>query len=158
MKKAQAAMEFLMTYGWALLVVLVAIGALAYFGLTNPTTFLPDQCLLATGFHCSSSFATANAGASNPVTLSIQNEIGYQITGFTVAVTDTAGTPLTSTAADCVGTPQTVGYGQSVTCGYQLPAGTGAGSQLKGQVTLTWADVGGNIHSRTGNLALTVEP
>jgi len=31
MKKSQAAMEFLMTYGWAILVVLVAIGALAYF-------------------------------------------------------------------------------------------------------------------------------
>jgi len=26
-KKAQAAMEFLMTYGWAILVVLVVIGA-----------------------------------------------------------------------------------------------------------------------------------
>ena len=30
-RKSQAAMEFLMTYGWAILVVLVAIGALAYF-------------------------------------------------------------------------------------------------------------------------------
>lgn len=28
-----AVMEFLMTYGWAILVVLVAIGALAYFGV-----------------------------------------------------------------------------------------------------------------------------
>ena len=31
--KSQAAMEFLMTYSWAILVVLVAIGALAYFGV-----------------------------------------------------------------------------------------------------------------------------
>jgi len=41
MKKGQALMEFLMTYGWAILVVLVAIGALAYFGVLNPERFLP---------------------------------------------------------------------------------------------------------------------
>lgn len=32
-----------MTYGWALLVVLIAISALAYFGLLNPDKFLPDK-------------------------------------------------------------------------------------------------------------------
>jgi uncharacterized protein (UPF0333 family) len=32
-KKNQVATEFLMTYGWAILVVLVCIGALAYFGI-----------------------------------------------------------------------------------------------------------------------------
>jgi len=31
--KLQAAMEFLMTYGWAILFVLLAIGPLAYFGV-----------------------------------------------------------------------------------------------------------------------------
>ena len=44
-KKAQAAMEFLMTYGWAILVVLVVIGALAYFGVLSPKKLLPDKCL-----------------------------------------------------------------------------------------------------------------
>ena len=39
-KKSQAAMEFLMTYGWAILVVLVAIGALAYFGVLSPCSQL----------------------------------------------------------------------------------------------------------------------
>ena len=32
-KRAQAAMEFLMTYGWALLVILLVIAALSLFGL-----------------------------------------------------------------------------------------------------------------------------
>jgi len=34
-KKSQAAMEFLMTYGWAILVVLVALGALAYLAVLS---------------------------------------------------------------------------------------------------------------------------
>jgi len=43
-KRAQAAMEFLMTYGWAILVVLAAIGALAYFGVLSPGNLLPHKC------------------------------------------------------------------------------------------------------------------
>jgi len=39
-------MEFLMTYGWAILVVLAAIAALAYFGVMSPTKFLPESCTL----------------------------------------------------------------------------------------------------------------
>jgi len=41
-----------MTYGWALLVVLIAIGALAFFGVLNPTRFLPTTCILGPGFAC----------------------------------------------------------------------------------------------------------
>ena len=51
-RKSQAAMEFLMTYGWAILVVLAAIAALAYFGILSPEKFLPQKCLIETGFTC----------------------------------------------------------------------------------------------------------
>ena len=42
-RKGQAAMEFLMTYGWAILVVLAAIAALAYFGVLSPSKMLPER-------------------------------------------------------------------------------------------------------------------
>ena len=42
-KKSQAAMEFLMTYGWALLIVIIVIAALVFFGLLNPDNLLPDK-------------------------------------------------------------------------------------------------------------------
>ena len=50
--KAQAAMEFLMTYGWAILGVMAAIAALAYFGVLTPSKFLPESCMLGTGMAC----------------------------------------------------------------------------------------------------------
>jgi len=50
--KGQAAMEFLMTYGWAILVVLAAIAALAYFGVLSPQKFLPEKCILEAGLAC----------------------------------------------------------------------------------------------------------
>ena len=46
LRKAQAALEFIMTYGWAMLIVLIAIGFLAFFGVFSPHTFLPDMCVL----------------------------------------------------------------------------------------------------------------
>lgn len=40
MKKSQATMEFLMVYGWSILVVIIVIGAL-YFVVLNPDLFSP---------------------------------------------------------------------------------------------------------------------
>ena len=36
LKKSQAALEFIMTYGWAILAVIIAIAALSYFGVLKP--------------------------------------------------------------------------------------------------------------------------
>lgn len=52
MRRAQAAMEFLTTYGWALVVVLVAMGALAYFGVWSPKSIMPDNCEIGVPFTC----------------------------------------------------------------------------------------------------------
>ena len=51
-KKSQAAMEFLMTYGWAIVVVITAIAALAYFGVLTPEGFMPTQCTFPIGISC----------------------------------------------------------------------------------------------------------
>jgi hypothetical protein len=52
MRKGQAALEFLTTYGWAFLVILVMIGALAYFGVLNPSKLLPPKCIFAPEIGC----------------------------------------------------------------------------------------------------------
>ena len=45
-------MEFLLTYGWAIVVVLVAISALAYFGVLTPGKWMPRQCIGPQGLSC----------------------------------------------------------------------------------------------------------
>ena len=42
-KKCQAAMDFLMTYGWAILVVFAVIGYLAHYGILSPDRILPEK-------------------------------------------------------------------------------------------------------------------
>ena len=73
-RKSQAAMEFLMTYGWAILVVLAAIAALAYFGVLSPEKFLPEKCLMETGFTCISSKVETSQS-----TIVLQNGYGRTI-------------------------------------------------------------------------------
>ena len=51
-KKGQAALEFLTTYGWAFLIILVMIGALAYFGVLDPSNFAAERCVANTPLAC----------------------------------------------------------------------------------------------------------
>jgi len=51
-KKSQAALEFLTTYGWAFLVILLMIGSIAYFGLLSPSKLLPNRCNFGSEFQC----------------------------------------------------------------------------------------------------------
>ncbi|MBN1645473.1 hypothetical protein JW868_00365 [Candidatus Woesearchaeota archaeon] len=83
MRKAQAAMEFLMTYGWAILVVLAAIGALAYFGVLTPSRYLPSQCTASTGFGCVEYFGD---GATDIVVATLTNNGGYDITQGSITI------------------------------------------------------------------------
>ncbi|MGC8662693.1 MAG: hypothetical protein ACP5RT_02830, partial [Candidatus Micrarchaeia archaeon] len=39
--KAQSAMEYLMTYGWAILIIAVVLGALFQLGVFNANNFAP---------------------------------------------------------------------------------------------------------------------
>ena len=52
MKKAQSSIEYLFTYGWAILAISVAIGALAYFNFSNPQSFVAEKCELGAQITC----------------------------------------------------------------------------------------------------------
>lgn len=89
-KKTQAAMEFLLTYGWAITVVVVAIAALAYFGVLDPGKWLvTSTCMLPAGLSCldhTVTYKTDFAGnPNNEITLYIKNNLGakYKIPGNT---------------------------------------------------------------------------
>ncbi|MBI2522806.1 hypothetical protein HYW19_00280 [Candidatus Woesearchaeota archaeon] len=73
--KAQAALEFLTTYGWALVVVLIVISTLAYFGVLSPDMFFPNKCSLPGGVTC-----LDHEVGSSRITLVLQNNFGETIT------------------------------------------------------------------------------
>lgn len=51
-KKGQAAIEFLMNYGWAVLIIAVAMTAILATGAFNPNYFVMEECYLGPAFNC----------------------------------------------------------------------------------------------------------
>jgi hypothetical protein len=72
-KRGQAAMEYLMTYGWAILVIVIVLAALLYLGIFNIAGKTPDTCTFQIGLQCNSYLLSA---ATDRVRLDMMN--GYQ--------------------------------------------------------------------------------
>jgi hypothetical protein len=147
-KRAQAAMEFLMTYGWAILVVLAAIGALAYFGVLSPDRFLPEKCTLPSGVAC-----LDFTGTSTVVTLVIQNSAGFDMTGVAVTINSSATNGnfgCTDAGGDAT---LTDGEKDSFTC---TSAGLDSG-KFKGTLNIAYTNSQTSLaHSKAGELILKI--
>ncbi len=78
-RNGQAALEFLTTYGWAFLVIIVMIGALAYFGILNPSRFLPDRCTFPTEVPCRDSQITMDGAGNVNVSFVLADNLGNSI-------------------------------------------------------------------------------
>ncbi len=151
-RKAQAAMEFLMTYGWAILVVLVAIGALAYFGVLNPSKFLPSSCVVTPGISCDDHRLRADGTA----TIVLRNGVGQDLTGVALNIN------YTTTGALCtlgVGNPTSIVDGQQGTFTFTACPGVGSpGSKYKADLVLSYQAGGSSVvHKKVGALVTNVE-
>ena len=93
-KKSQVAMESLMVYGIAILIVMLAIGALMYFGVLDLGAYLPDSCKIKGGtFDCTD---YAWSVLANELQIEITNRAGKTITnlgGATTCMLEEEGDP-----------------------------------------------------------------
>lgn len=76
-RRGQAALEYIVTYGWAFILILVAFGALAYFGVLSPNRWLPDKCDLGAQLECQDYQVVA--GPPSTVSLYVRNSFGKDI-------------------------------------------------------------------------------
>ena len=73
--RQQSAMEYLMSYGWAILIIAIVLGIIFYYGLLTPPT--PNACIPAVGFGCQNPLFTTSGF--------LQAQIG-QDTGQTIYI------------------------------------------------------------------------
>ena len=159
-QRGQAAMEFLMTYGWAILVVLIAIGALAYFGVLNPSRFLPRSCTLMPGLDCDEFKVDNSVGQ---VQLYIRNGIGDSITFSTLGVDINADGDMVDAGTDCltISAPLTIADGAlSAQINIDCPAaaiGT-VGDRFRGDILGGYTLAGSTLdHTMAGSIISEVE-
>lgn len=77
--KGQAAMDFMMTYGWALLIILVALGAISFYFLRG-SSFAPDLCVLIPGLGCSNAVAYQDS-----LRFTVTNGMGQDLTQLQIS-------------------------------------------------------------------------
>jgi hypothetical protein len=139
-KRSQAAMEFLMTYGWAILAAVIVIAVLAYFGVFSPSTYVPNSCTLAAPFGCNAGIAETDG-----VTVELINGAGETLTVTNVAVAGCGSTA--GTGAIAAGTPTPVVVACTLT----------EGSKFKGDITVTYNKAGSTLSlTTTGSITSKV--
>jgi len=154
-----------MTYGWAILVVLIAIGALAYFGVLNPARFLPNSCTLFPGLACTDFRVDEDGGDPfGSITLIIRNGIGDALDMSEVKI-------LVDGGSICIGV--TLLDGDTLIAGPGADLADGAlgnltmmdcqlgsvGDRFKADVEIIYTTgTSGLQHVRTGAIVAQVEP
>lgn len=159
-KRAQAALEFLTTYGWAFLVILIMISALAYFGILNPSRLLPDRCTFGTEFDCQDYLISKT---NNELLLRLRNNVGQ-----TISVTELNATSETATSVRCEGSDidilQSWGASQvkdiNITCINYDESGFIQGDKGKINIKLTYYTVKSGpayLHDVHGDVYATIK-
>ena len=84
-EKDQSAMEYLLTYGWAILIVAAVLGVFFFLGIFNGNSLLPQACIAEPGFSCSNPILDPNGAVL--VSLSYDGSQPITVTGLLCNVT-----------------------------------------------------------------------
>jgi len=163
-KKAQITMESLLLYGAAILVVLLAIAALTYFGVLDLGRFLPEKCdLSGTGiFTCEEWMVTADAAADGDNILVVVRNKGTKTVTIKEIRFDTGSTGYVDSdyceedITDIDVLPGKLSEAIEITdCDIKLDPG----DRIKGQVTLTHMYSDGVLDmTTTGEMSAKITP
>ncbi len=160
--KAQAALEFLTTYGWAFLVILIMIGALAYFGILTPSKILPNRCNFGPEFGCSDFRIAATAIAPDPANsfrLKLKNNIGEVVDPTAVNLFKEDGTAYAGCVAAAGNTAAGFAAGATREMVWTACTAPGwvAGDKAKVLVTVTYNKPSGYAQTVRGEIYSTVQ-
>jgi hypothetical protein len=167
-KKGQAAMEFLMTYGWAILAAIIAIGVLAYFGVFSPGRLVGGSAIVSPPFNIDDFRIADGAGGTDNVTLQVTQSLGesvslsltdtttYTDNGFEITLADNSVCNVTGPVSPAVivssGTPDPWPTGEQITVLARCdPASWTKDDNARGTITIRYTKAGGLQQVSTGN-------
>jgi len=145
-KKGQAALEYLMTYGWAILAVVVVLAVLWYLGIFTPKA--PEMCVFDSPFSCVDGIAYVN---SSTLKFSVGVQSVFVNTASIINVT-LNGKDITDT---CSSTSLTPDQKNTITCTHNLSLAKG--SSFRGTITFQYTDKAGNKRTASGRFSGTVQ-
>jgi len=138
--KAQSAMEYLMTYGWAILIIAVALAILYQLGIFGGSSaLLGTSCLAATGYLCGS--PQLNTAGNLIVQF---GQVGQTVTVTGIACTNSISAPVTIQSV--TQTPLASGQKTNIVFNCALSSNT-IGTTFKGYLWVQY-----NTQTQNGNI------
>ena len=156
--KAQSAMEYLMTYGWAILIIAVVLGALFSLGVFSGSSMLGTSCIAASGYLCQNPVLST----SGTLSLTLGQESGYTMYNAFVYVAPQ------SSGANAYGFPTTTyssnqnpitafTSGQTIPLTFNLgPSYTTIGTPFSGYVWLNYSSTSGGVANIATKVATVI--
>ncbi|MBI5158575.1 hypothetical protein HY992_00465 [Candidatus Micrarchaeota archaeon] len=77
--RGQAAMEYVITYGWALALLVVALTVLYSLGILNPARYLPQECSFSPSVNCEYYRIERVSGTQYNLKAGFTNGLGFKI-------------------------------------------------------------------------------
>lgn len=143
-KKGQAAMEFLMTYGWAILAAVIVVGVLWYI-IGDPGNLVGNKFAMSSPL-----VANAMSVSTTGFILEFRNGAGEQITVSQIQIT---GGCHTAGAVAAVTDPSPLANGALGNLTTACTATLGSDTKLNGDVTIYYTKGAGNIiQQATGSI------
>ncbi len=160
--RAQAAIEFLITNGWAILVVVILLAVLFYIGVLSPQNTTPNTCLFQPGFSCYT-FKVGNGTGSLELDFGQATGRSIQVTGISCSQNATAALHTSPLAEDVTvpsGEHRWITGGTSNNSGIICEGATGvAGTRYKGTACVNYTESGTNAQRLVcGEINARLEP
>lgn len=132
--KGQTALEYLITYGWAILVILVVLAVLWYYGIFNPATWAGEQVISGSAFQI-----TDKSLGSTTLTLVLGNKVGSRVNITSTALSNgLSGTNSSAFVLDPNGQATIV-----------IPTTATSGSSANFRVTFTYTNLQSGLTGKT---------
>ena len=146
-KKAQIAMEFVHTYGWVMLSVVVLGGAAIYYNLQSNKQIIPLECTMFAGISC----IDADVLEENQLVLELVNGFGFAISNITANVTGTCNSTANTSDGNPFFNPSVILANQQVRLIFECQ--NLSGMTLEENIKIGYINVeSGRKHTKIGKL------
>jgi len=146
-KKGQAALEYLMTYGWAILAVVVVLAVLWYLGIFTPKA--PEMCVFDSPFSCIGGTAYVNS-SHLVLKVGVQSALANRANITSIKINGN-----TVTCGGALPITLNLDTENTITCNHGL--GLTKGSSFRGTITFQYEDKAGITRTASGRFSGTVQ-
>ena len=165
--KLQSAMEYLMTYGWAILVIAIVLVALYALGVFNGSAFLHPSCIASSGYICTNQTALPDATGNVIVGFSFGQNGGSTVYNALIGVAPQAsgstpsGFPVSTSISQNTIPGNTLNAGNIQQVFIDVPAsdfssGNTIGSEFNGYVWLNYSTTPTGRHNNAVKVATLI--